>query len=52
MAGYDKPRLGEMLRMLGGGGARNTGKTVVDTQKKKKKKLDSVMDEIRKTRGQ
>lgn len=52
MAGNDKPRLGEVLRMLGGGAARNTGKTIIDTQKKKKKKLDSVMDEIRKTRGQ
>ena len=47
----EKPKLGEMLRMMGAGGARNAGKAVVDTQKKKKKKLDSVMDEIRKTRG-
>ena len=51
MAGSDKPRLGELLRMLGAGSAAKTGKTVVDTQRKKKKKLDGIMDEIRSTRG-
>lgn len=48
----DKPKLGELIRLLGVGSARKTGDTMVQSQKKKKKKLDSVMDEIRKTRGQ
>ena len=47
----EKPKLGEMLRMLGSGSARKTAETVVQKQKKKKKGLDGVMDDIRSTRG-
>lgn len=47
----DKPRLGEMLRMLGAGAPRKTADKAVRAQKKKKKKLDSIMSEIRSTRG-
>ena len=46
----DKPRLGEMLRMLGTGTARKSGEAVVKNRKKKKSKLDEITSGIKQGR--